>query len=477
MDDRQAKVTAAPAKAARRDAAAERRPAPPPARRTVSRHAGAGAPAVRGGGQPLDERTRARMEARLGHDFGRIRVHHDGEVARLADDAQARAFTAGDDIVFAPGEYAPDRPDGERLLAHELAHSVQQTGATGAGDAADGRALEGQASAAAEVAARGGRAEIGPAARAPAVQRDSKPGVAEVADRTEARASLRTFLVEQRERQGGKQLIVTPAVVLGIEGFFRADPSARLSVVMYVRPLLDQTVDLDGFAAKVAGYLPASVPSSDTKPKPVGPKLDTSSPPGAIAKVGRAVEKAAAAKPSPEEQEAQWRRDDELGRARKAEGAKGPIPGLPGLILSPMIDPFMIARVVKELKGEPAAAAQGADHAAVDKLASGLDPDLLVPAEARASRTGAGSWAEASQVARSLGRELELAHRKNNSTVELRLGGNYRGAKDRLALIHALRRLVKDVRDALPARPTRVDAVIIFFGDQQVQRVGLWSSD
>ena len=128
---------------------------------------------LRSPGQPLDTATRAFMEPRFGHDFRRIRVHpepgpatrivpaSDGsemEAERLSDSIvrgkaastafdfsririhadsaagdsaraiDSLAYTAGHHIVFGPGQYRPDTADGRRLLAHELVHTVQQTG-------------------------------------------------------------------------------------------------------------------------------------------------------------------------------------------------------------------------------------------------------------------------------------------------------------------------------------------------------------
>ena len=81
---------------------------------------------LRSPGQPLDSSVRANMEARFGHDFGRVRVHTDGEAAERADSVHARAYTLGQDIVMGAGEYAPYSQAGRRLIAHELAHVVQQ---------------------------------------------------------------------------------------------------------------------------------------------------------------------------------------------------------------------------------------------------------------------------------------------------------------------------------------------------------------
>lgn len=81
---------------------------------------------IRGDGLPLDAATRAYMEPRFGHDFSQVRVHNDGEAARLTRTVNALAFTSGQDIFFREGEYDPTSFTGQRLLAHELAHTVQQ---------------------------------------------------------------------------------------------------------------------------------------------------------------------------------------------------------------------------------------------------------------------------------------------------------------------------------------------------------------
>ncbi len=85
-------------------------------------------PAIHGGGVPLSADTRSFMEPRFGHDFSQVRVHTDEAASRSAQAVQAHAYTLGSDIVFGAGQYGPGTRDGDRLLAHELAHVVQQTG-------------------------------------------------------------------------------------------------------------------------------------------------------------------------------------------------------------------------------------------------------------------------------------------------------------------------------------------------------------
>lgn len=81
---------------------------------------------VRAGGHALDTAARRSMESRFGHDFGNVRVYADAPAARAADARNAAAFTIGSDIIFGAAAYAPQTATGRRLIAHELAHVVQQ---------------------------------------------------------------------------------------------------------------------------------------------------------------------------------------------------------------------------------------------------------------------------------------------------------------------------------------------------------------
>jgi hypothetical protein len=84
--------------------------------------------ALRDGGEPLPELVRQRFERSLGHDFARVRIHTGHHGATLSRSLGARALTMGQHIAFAPGQYSPESSAGQRLLAHELTHVVQQTG-------------------------------------------------------------------------------------------------------------------------------------------------------------------------------------------------------------------------------------------------------------------------------------------------------------------------------------------------------------
>lgn len=81
---------------------------------------------LRGCGQPLPESIRAFFEPRFGHDFSQVRIHTDARAAESAQALNARAFTAGRDVIFGAGQYVPETNSGKKLLAHELTHMVQQ---------------------------------------------------------------------------------------------------------------------------------------------------------------------------------------------------------------------------------------------------------------------------------------------------------------------------------------------------------------
>lgn len=84
---------------------------------------------LRSSGQPLDEEIQTFMEQRFGHDFSRVRIYTDTKSAKSARALNALAYTSGQKVVFGSGQYAPMTGSGKRLLAHELAHVIQNQSA------------------------------------------------------------------------------------------------------------------------------------------------------------------------------------------------------------------------------------------------------------------------------------------------------------------------------------------------------------
>ncbi|MBC8028991.1 MAG: DUF4157 domain-containing protein [Pyrinomonadaceae bacterium] len=81
---------------------------------------------LRAPGQPLDAETRGFMETRFGQDFSQVRLHTDAQAAESAQEVNALAYTVGQDVVFGAGQFQPTTARGQRLLTHELTHTIQQ---------------------------------------------------------------------------------------------------------------------------------------------------------------------------------------------------------------------------------------------------------------------------------------------------------------------------------------------------------------
>jgi hypothetical protein len=154
-------------------------------------------------GRPLDQSARPSLEAAFGHDFGSVRVHTDERAAESARTVRALAYTVGRHIVFADGHYAPGTTAGRTLLAHELAHVVQQS-------AARWRAPE------IAIAPDGDRAEREAEASAARVSADGSPGA--IGSRLSELAVTRKVRVEapatKIPKPGGKGLDQTNAATI-----------------------------------------------------------------------------------------------------------------------------------------------------------------------------------------------------------------------------------------------------------------------
>jgi hypothetical protein len=81
-----------------------------------------------GEGQALEPDVKSRMEGAFGTSFSDVKIHHSSAAGKLAQDMDAKAFTIGSDIAFGSGDYQPGSLVGDALVAHELAHVVQQRG-------------------------------------------------------------------------------------------------------------------------------------------------------------------------------------------------------------------------------------------------------------------------------------------------------------------------------------------------------------
>jgi len=173
---------------------------------------------IRSGGEPLAPDVRTDMEARLGHDFGSVRVHTDGAAEASARAVNAHAYTVGSHIAFQRSAYDPDTDQGRTTLAHELTHVVQQRNGPVDGTSAPGGIkvsdpsdrFEREASANAERAMSTPAAEpaTGPSVQAAAVQRHVDDDAMSPVQRDEAPAEEEeeepvqgTFVQRQEEEE------------------------------------------------------------------------------------------------------------------------------------------------------------------------------------------------------------------------------------------------------------------------------------
>lgn len=130
-------------------------------------------------GHTLDHSTRAFFESRFGYDFGHVRIHTDTRAAESASAVNALAYTLGNHIVFSSGHYAPQRSEGRSLLAHELAHVVQQSSASQSREATllpSGSSAEQEAKIAGSALAEGRTPQISQRVSRAQLSRQEKPG-------------------------------------------------------------------------------------------------------------------------------------------------------------------------------------------------------------------------------------------------------------------------------------------------------------
>lgn len=131
-------------------------------------------------GQSLDIVTRKQMESQFGRDFSHVRVHTDVQASESARAFNAKAYTIGRDIVFSPGRYTPHSRQGRELIAHELAHVIQQERGGGAPVLNPGAAHERGAEAAAKAAISGEGPVTVSGATGVGVARDWDPDIEDI---------------------------------------------------------------------------------------------------------------------------------------------------------------------------------------------------------------------------------------------------------------------------------------------------------
>lgn len=466
----------------------EEKSAPPPRRDLPDRAAAprlwqAGNSAVnqllKGDGQPLSSETRNEMEGAFRQDFSTVRVHRDAAAESAADALDANAFTQGDDIYLGSDSPAPDSTAGRELLAHELAHVVQQREATKLKDEVShpGDRSEQAADRAAEQASRGRAVESVPAAALPAVQRKEKPD--KTATSVEAEWALRDYFAREMAAQGRKKdLRVTQQVKDAVQIFFN-DPFTWLNVQSELNRF--GLREPDEFAAALARHLPKTVASSLLARLERLPARPTA--PGLFGRVKKLVKETEPGEPEGQKDEpeagSQKRVEEFMKQTQEAPGGNKPeekkFPPEP-FPFPPKLDVLRAGRIITRLPGairgpkptaKPRPEAQSYPEA--ESVISEIPRNALTPAQARGTAR-AGEFAEAQEFARRLAFELDVAQQQKQDTIRMQLGDNYNGVKDRAAMIEAVEKIILLVREALPHHASNVENVDVYFGDRLVTR-------
>jgi outer membrane protein OmpA-like peptidoglycan-associated protein len=204
---------------------------------------------LRSPGQPLAAQARAFMEPRFGHDFSGVRVHADARAAASARALDAVAYTVGRDVVFAAGRYRPHCPDrpGMAILAHELSHVVQQSGA-GAPEAGGIGVPPARAEQEADAASRA----VVAGARAPALSRGIGPAVMALTD-----AAFRAQLGSTPQQAEAIDTLFHNAQFLALWNYLRSCSATPTKDLGPLKLRVTPDLAIDG-VTRFGGYNPSS---------------------------------------------------------------------------------------------------------------------------------------------------------------------------------------------------------------------------
>jgi hypothetical protein len=177
-------------------------------------------------GAPLPGGVRGSLEKTTGASLGDVKVHTGSESAAAADGLAARAFTTGQDVHFAGGQYSPDTAKGQRLIAHEVAHTIQQRGAASAPQtkltvSEPGDSLEREADQVADAHARGEVAPSLSSAGSGTVQREGLIDVVNDHFDTMGGPKLVTFLEAIKNADKAAAVTAWAAVPAGARHFLK----------------------------------------------------------------------------------------------------------------------------------------------------------------------------------------------------------------------------------------------------------------
>ena len=413
----------------------------------------------KGTGQPLPASERTFFEPRFGRDFSNVRVHTDNRAARTAQAINARAFTLGRDVVFGSGQFAPGAHFSRKLLAHELAHVVQQ------------------------------QAHV---ARSPVPTN-------KYVSRDVAQKAIEAYLRRALKAQKGKYLQVTPVVKWGLRSLFFDDN--RLSVTIRLNALLTRAHLLEDpavLARLVAKLLPlrvnrkkadnlAHMPVTRKKTKFQRIKEYLSPKPRQASPLERALpDQGSSSSERFEGMIKHWRKAQGLPTATTYGPYKVDVLALLRKLRKDTNKPAKQSKPAKMFPMVEKSLGQIGAHALVPgniliriKRArhnadiAGPDEEPLRYRQLKDAEDMAGNYASSHLVARSLARKMVAASRQGTKNIPLRLGDNYNKVRQRKAIYSELDRIAQIVYNRLGTLAPMKVVVEVYFGTKLVRFISL----
>jgi hypothetical protein len=413
---------------------------------------------------PIPSQIRARMEQSFGVDLGAVRVHQDSR----ADSLDAEALVEAEEIHWGASAPPVESPEAAPLLAHEIAHVVQQSRAgsienrvsspqeasEAAAKVAAGQALAGQTASVA-----GGGAVAG-AQRQP--KKDTATDINQVA--VEKITAYLKKVANTKPPQDIKKAKVVRTQLMKLA--FSGGPSA---VVFDVDAFLDAPGTSNDpatmatqFVNRVWRITQAALDQLEKAPF-IDPQASTMARLSDLV-TGSAPGKGPERPPEPGYVSPADRAEEISQKLNAMRGTKGPTTYGPG-----SIDVLQAARIIKGLKptltqkptkpAEPMAETYPAVTEAIKKMPK----DALIPAESK-GKSDPDQWADTPTFAEGLARQMDLAQKNKKTEITVELGYNYANVKNRDALRDAVEAIIQQLRDALPHHATEVRYVKVTTG-------------
>lgn len=439
-------------------------------------------------GKELEPGMRAAMEAAFGSDFSNVRIHDDEQARAHATAMNANAFTHGEEIFIGTGPTSP------QLIAHELAHVVQQRQAAEIKNEVNrpGDHFERAADQMAQQVLSGGKATASQGGTAPAIQRS--PRDEQVYE--EVVAALEAYLRRALQAQGGRSLRVTDEVRTAVRTLFMGDAGGMLKIDAWLDGKTT-IADPAAFAREVASRLPANFDRArlqNLNRMVAGPDQ----PGSVLGRLGEAWTRSAAGGPESEEEKESEAvaRGSQKGPTTRISARETRAPGVPtaeqraqqleqiGHVVRGEEQPFKIGpvpidvtRIVRVLgqgrdilhgpRTSKPAAPEPRTNPNLESVLKKLDPKSLIPASAR-NKSNEGNFAESDEFARSLAAQLDVALQQGLESIRIDMEA-YKGVKD-VAVIQEINRIIQLIRETFPDQARKVQFIDVFFGEKWVTR-------